>query len=120
MPVTELLGMLAVVFAFAAVAGGMIFAFYRIRVSTHQTIQTLVEKGTDTSGELVHMLSNLGRTKPNYLRRGLLLIAVGLATAVSIGVMAVEDARVLVALSAFPFFVGGAYLILWWVTPESE
>lgn len=122
MAVTEMLGLISVVLGFAGVAGGLIFAFYKIRVSMHQTIRKIVEEGATVSGELVHTLTNFGRSKPVYLRRGVLLVSLGLAILFSMMFINApdSDAPAIMALSAFPFFVGAGYLLLWWVTPEAD
>ena len=119
MAVTEMFALMALVLGLAGVAGGLIFAFYRTRSKLYDTIRRLVEDGNSVSRELVQTLTNLGRTKPVYLRRGVLLVAVGLAL-VFFAFIAQPEQRGFMGLSAFPLFVGFGYLILWWVTPEQE
>lgn len=126
MDVTEMLGLISVVLGFisvvlgfAAVAGGAIYAFYRVRVSMHQTIKELAANGASVSSEMVQMLANMGRLKPTYLRRALILIAIGFACLTVVRSFG-SDLREALGIASFPGFVGIAYLILWWQTPESR
>ena len=90
----------------------------RARAELQQTVRAAVEHGRDLTPDLMAELA-ASLNPPNVeLRRGLIAVAVGLAFLV-LGV-AFDDVdmgpgaiQLFSGISAFPFFIGVAYLILW-------
>ncbi|MDH3645906.1 MAG: DUF6249 domain-containing protein [Gammaproteobacteria bacterium] len=98
----------------AAVLGLWLYFRFRTRSALQLTVRTAIEKGQDLSPEL---LDRLGQPKSSAyadLRRGVISIGLGAAFAIFAFVLDEQDAvRPLLAVSAFPFAVGVAYLALW-------
>lgn len=99
--------------SFALVLSLFFFFRFKIRKEIQHTLRAAIEQGQELTPEV---LDRLGQAPARVadLRRGILSIAVGLGVA-SFGVfLGEEDAlRPMLAISAFPFLVGLAYLGLW-------
>ena len=112
----ELLGLvIPSVFFLAIVAVVWLVMVFRYRASkeVQATYRAAIERGQELTPEL---LDRLGAAQPKNrdLRRGIVLVAVGLGFAAFGLVLGEEDAtRPMVAIGAFPFLVGAAYLGLW-------
>ena len=86
---------------------------YRSRRDVQATYRAAIERGQELTPEL---LDRLGESQPKNrdLRRGIILIGVGLGLAVFGVTIGEPDAvRPLLASGAFPFLLGVAYLGLW-------
>lgn len=99
---------------------GVIWLFshynYKKRLTAHETLRLAVEKGQEVSPELVERMSYLNDPAKSDLRRGILLIAFGLAF-ISLGMLIPHDEpdalRGMLGVSSFPIILGAAYLGLW-------
>jgi len=86
---------------------------YRSKRDVQATYRAAIERGQELTPEL---LDRLGESQPKNrdLRRGIILIGVGLGLAVFGVTIGEPDAvRPLLASGAFPFLLGVAYLGLW-------
>ncbi|MCR9080705.1 MAG: phage shock protein B [Hyphomonadaceae bacterium] len=107
------------IFLFASIVG-VIWLFshynYKKRLTAHETLRLAVEKGQEVSPELVERMSYLNDPAKSDLRRGILLIAFGLAF-ISLGMLIPHDEpdafRGMLGVSSFPIILGAAYLGLW-------
>lgn len=95
----------------------MFFLFrHRARVERQTTIRLALEKGADLSPDF---MKNLGEPEPpknRDLRRGLIWMALAFALALcgfATAFFSVESLYGTLAAAAFPFCIGGAYLIMW-------
>lgn len=97
-------------------------AYFRFRARQEQqlTLRELLASSHDASPEtLATLMEGLTPAPGADLRRGVISITLGVAVLVFGVVLGQEDAqRPLMALSAFPFLVGLAYVILWWTKRE--
>ncbi|MEM9179532.1 MAG: DUF6249 domain-containing protein [Pseudomonadota bacterium] len=107
------------IFLFAAIVA-IIWLFshynYKKRLTAHETLRLAVEKGQEVSPELVERMSYLNDPVKSDLRRGVLLIAFGVAFMV-LGAIVPHDepeaVRGILGVSSFPVILGLAYLGLW-------
>lgn len=107
------------IFLFAAIVA-IIWLFshynYKKRLTAHETLRLAVEKGQEVSPELVERMSYLNDPVKSDLRRGVLLIAFGIAFMV-LGAIVPHDepeaVRGILGVSSFPVVLGLAYLGLW-------
>ena len=89
---------------------------FRAKQELMTTMRTAIEAGQPVSAQTLAELSTTLFNKRNDLRRGLVFIAVGLGFLVfGFSVDDSEANDVLMGLSAFPFFIGIAYLIVWFM-----
>lgn len=110
------LGMFLMIFAICAVI--MVYRF-RTRKELQLTIRSAIDSGQALSAEVLSELTAALHPKKNDLRRGLVLIGVGLAFVVfSVVVPDDEAGSIFLGLSAFPFFIGIAYLVIWFMNRE--
>ena len=127
MPVTnmvaEVLGGPSIFFMILG-AALICFLYFRARMHTDNVLQSLAEKGQPIPTELFRK-AEVQDMRARYITRGVVLIAVGLATVTFFGAMVHFDppARLsavlevgtplwLPFLGAFPLFAGAAYLVL--------
>lgn len=103
---------------------GLFFWFrYRMRNDMQQTIRTAIDKGQELSPEIV---DRLGQPKPHRdrdLRLALIWIALGVALALfgfAIPADEAEAQQVFLGISAFPFCLGIAFLIMWRFTERNQ
>ena len=112
-PITLFLAMVLIVW--------IVYAFrYKAQRDVQATYRAAIERGQELTPEL---LERLGETQPKNrdLRRGIVLIGIGVGLAAFGLVLGEEDAvRPLVAVGAFPFLVGSAYLGLWKFTRKDQ
>ena len=95
------------------------FGFYRyqIRKEVQLTVRSAIDRGQDLSPELLERLSESLRPKNVDLRRGIISVALALSFASAGLILGENDAvRPALAIAAFPFLVGIAYLSLWKVS----
>lgn len=102
----------------AIVAGIWLFSHYNYkkRLTAHETLRLAVEKGQEISPELVERMSYLNDPIKSDLRRGILLIAFGVALMVLGVIMPTDEpeaVRGVLGISSFPVILGIAYLGLW-------
>lgn len=102
----------------AIVAAIWLFSHYNFkkRLTAHETLRLAIDKGQEMSPELIERMSYLSDPVKSDLRRGILLIAFGLAF-VMLGLVIPSDepeaARGVIAIASFPIILGIAYLGLW-------
>ena len=107
------------IFIFASIVGAIwLFSHYNYkkRLTAHETLRLAVEKGQEVSPELVERMSYLNDPAKSDLRRGILLIAFGVAF-ICLGLLIPHDEpealRGMLGVSSFPIILGVAYLGLW-------
>lgn len=104
--------------AFFLTVFGVVYCFvyfrYRTRKVMQATLRAAIERGQDLSAETVLALT--GQTAPSAnrdLRRGLILLAVALATAgFGVSIDDGDSTRVFLGAAMFPLLIGFAYLII--------
>ncbi len=98
-----------------------VFSYMRHRTSeaVQKTVQTAIEQGQQLTPEILERLGQAPQRRKLEnqnldLRRGVILISVGLGFA-AFGALVGEDeaVRPLIAMGSLPFLVGVAYLGLW-------
>jgi len=91
------------------------FLYFRARMHTDTVLQNLAEKGTPIPPELFRK-TEVQDMRARYIARGVVLIAVGLATVTFFGAMVhfepPQGKEWLPFLGTFPLFAGVAYLAL--------
>ena len=119
----EIVAIFVPIVMFIAIAVVLCVYYYlrhRTSEAVQKTVQTAIEQGQELTPEI---LERLGQAPPRKkadikmadLRRGVILISVGLGIA-AFGALvgADEDAsRPMLAIGALPFLIGVAYLGLW-------
>ncbi len=89
---------------------------FKKRLTAHESLRLAIEKGQEVSPELVERMSYLNDPVKSDLRRGILLIAFGVAFII-LGMIVPHDEpeamRGIVGVSSFPVVMGLAYLGLW-------
>ena len=104
------ISMFAMIFGIVAV---VMFYRFRNRQELQTTVRAVVESGQPLTAEVLEELTAALRSKSNDLRRGVLALALGFAFVVLANVIGNEEAyRPLLGVSAFPFFIGIAHLVL--------
>ncbi|MEM7459548.1 MAG: DUF6249 domain-containing protein [Pseudomonadota bacterium] len=107
------------IFLFASIVAIIwLFSHYNFkkRLTAHETLRLAVEKGQEVSPELVERMSYLSDPVKSDLRRGILLIAFGIAFIILGLIMPTDEpeaTRGVIAISSFPVVLGLAYLGLW-------
>ena len=100
--------------AFTIVIVSLVYFKYKTRNATQKTIRLALEKGGELSPEFIKQLGEPEPSKDRDLRRGLIWVATGVATATFAIVLNEPDALgPLLGLSAFPALIGAAYLTMW-------
>ena len=93
---------------------------YRMRNDMQQTIRAAIERGQELSPEIIDRLGQPRTASKNRdLRWSLIWFAVsaGLAAfGLAMSAFEQEAMRVLLGLSAFPFFLGVAFAVMWKVS----
>ena len=97
--------------SFAVIAVVFFLLRYRGKREIQRTIRLAIEKNHELSPDLLASLEDGKRSPESDFRRGLVGIAIGIAFAAFALVLGERDAiRPLLAISAFPFLIGAAYL----------
>ena len=100
--------------AFTIVIVVWVYFRYKTRLETQQTFRLALEKGTELSPEFIKHLGEPEPSKDRDLRRGLIWLAIGVATALFAVILGEPDAvGPLLGIAAFPTLVGAAYLTMW-------
>lgn len=103
-----------VMFLSVALIFSLFFFFrFRTRKEIQRTLRAAIEQGQELTPDI---LDRLGETRSGIadLRRGAISVALGIAI-LAFGVLLGEEDALgpLLAISAFPFLIGLAYLGLW-------
>ena len=107
------------IFLFGGTAVVFVMSFYyrfRSRQERQETIRMALDKGTELSPDFLKRLGEPEPSKDRDLRRGLIWMALGIGLVLCGLAMYRIEAEVLyscLAGAAFPFAIGGAYLIMW-------
>ena len=104
------LGVVGIVFGFSALMFGIIaYSIFRSRRLRHETIRLAIEKGQPLPPEL---LDPVDRRDPELrdLRRGLVLLGIGVGMGLFLGFSSVTGQRGDWAVGFIPGFMGLAYL----------
>lgn len=89
---------------------------FKKRDTAHTTLRHAIDKGQEVSADLVERMSYLNDPVKSDLRRGILLIAFGVAFICLAGLMPHDEPealRAMLGISSFPIILGVAYLGLW-------
>jgi hypothetical protein len=110
------ISMFIMIFGICAV---VMFYRHRGRQELQLTVRSAIDSGQALSAEVLGELTAALHPKKNDLRRGMVLVAIGLAF-VALGYAIGQDEAVgpLLGVSAFPFFTGIAYLVLWFLNRD--
>jgi hypothetical protein len=110
----ELLIPIVSVIATAVVLCVWLVLRYRHRVELQRTVRGALEKGQALTPELIESLGHPRHTRESDLRKALIWLALGIACG-AFGLLVGEpDAvRPFLAIGAFPFLIGIAYLVIW-------
>ena len=102
-------------FVSIAVVFSLWFYFrYKARVETQQTFRLALEKGSELSPDFIKQLGEPEPSRDRDLRRGLIWLAIGFATAIlGIAIDQADAMGPLLGTAAFPALVGAAYLVMW-------
>ncbi len=108
---TMIFGICAVVFYYR----------YKSRQELQLTVRSAIDSGQPLSAELLVELTASLYAKRNDQRRGVICVAVGLAF-ICLAMLIGEHgpSGPLLGISAFPFLVGVAYLVLWRMNRDQE
>ncbi len=90
--------------------------FFRAKNRTQLqiTVREAIERGNELTPELIDRLAGPKPGPLQDLRRALVWLAVGVATAGFGAILGEDDAvRPLLAIGMFPMLVGVAYLVMW-------
>ena len=96
---------------------------YRARGDLQQTIRTAIDKGQELTPELIDRIGSPPTPKDRDLRLALIWLAIGLGIALfGLAMSSVEEEvfMIMLGISAFPFMVGLAFLIMWRVTEREQ
>ena len=104
-----------VMFAGLTLVMCMFFWFrFRSRSEVQATIRTALDKGQDLSPEIIDRLGHPNPPKNQDLRLALIWMALAAGLiGLAFGIPAEGVLTILLGVSAFPFFLGIAYAIMW-------
>lgn len=95
----------------AVIAGLFMYFRYRVKQDVQTTVQTALDKGQELSPEMLEKLGESLRSPKSDLRRGVMAMSLGVALVAFALLLGEEDALdPLMAIAAFPFIIGVAYL----------
>ena len=97
----------------------VLFFRFRGRQELQMTLRAAIDSGQTLSPEMLEKLSQAMQEPDKDLRRGVVAMAIGLALVVFAIAVGEDDATgPLLGMSAFPFLIGAAYLLLWFINRE--
>jgi hypothetical protein len=110
-------GTIVPVALFLAIAATFVARYFftlRARQETHKTVRLALERGEALTPELLDRLGEPPAPKRNDLRRGTVMVCIGLGLAAFGLVLGEPDAiRPMIAIGLVPLLLGLAHLILW-------
>lgn len=87
---------------------------FKSKAEFQQTIRLALEKGTELTPDLISRLGEPEPSKDRDLRRGLVWLALGAATAaLAFGIPGDDATSIIFSVAAFPVFIGIAFIIMW-------
>lgn len=92
---------------------------YRNRSRLQETLREAVGKGMELTPEVLETLTRYAVPKTNDFRRGVLLIAFGVAVAL-FGLVIDRHVEEVTGLSLFPLLLGCGYLFVWKMDPDRK
>ncbi len=112
------LSLFAMIFGIVAI---VMFFRFRNRQEFQLTVRATLESGQTLSAELLEQLAAALHPKRNDIRRGTVLLAIGFAFVLFAFAVGDDDASgPLLGLAAFPVLTGLAYLLLGFVSRNSD
>ena len=97
----------------AIIVGLVLYFRYKVRNAAQQTIRAALDKGHELTPEIIESLGQPKRQPHADLRLGLLWMAIGIGCGAFGFILGEEDAvRPFLAIGAFPFIIGLAYLVM--------
>ncbi|MCZ6716251.1 MAG: DUF6249 domain-containing protein [Gammaproteobacteria bacterium] len=95
----------------ATIVGLVLYFGHKTKHEVQETIRAALEKGQELSPELLDKLGHALPSPKSDLRRGVMAVTLGLAL-IAFGYLLGEEGaqEKLMAIAAFPFFIGVAYL----------
>jgi membrane protein implicated in regulation of membrane protease activity len=113
--------MVSLAFVLVSITTAWLYYRYKSRAEAQSTVRAALEKGQELSPAVVEkLIEPLAPTMSRRtidLRRGVILIAVGIAISV-FGSVAAPSWREALALASLPLIIGLAYLGLWKFAPR--
>ena len=113
----EVVGVFVPIVMFIAIAVVLCVYYYlrhRTGQAVQETVRAAIEHGQQLTPEILERLRQPPQPKKSDLRRGVILISVGLGIAAFGALVGEDDAmRPLLAIGSLPFLIGIAYLGLW-------
>ena len=111
-----------VMFISIAVVLVAVFWFrYRARAELQQTVRNAMDRGVELSPELIERLGATPQPREKDLRLGVIWMSIAVALALCGFAIPEPDAlRGVLAAAAFPFSIGSAYLLLWFVVSRHD
>ena len=94
---------------------------HRSRMETQHTFRLALEKGSELSPEFMKQLGTPAPDKDRDLRRGLVWLALALGFgALGISIPDDEANVIMLGVAAFPFFIGLAFVIMYFNGTKKE
>lgn len=110
------------IFLFLTIGLVLFFYFYfnyKNRSRLQETLREAVGKGMELTPEVLETLTKYAVPKTNDFRRGVLLIAFGVAVAL-FGLVIDRHVEEVTGLSLFPLLLGCGYLFVWKMDPAGK
>ncbi len=105
----------------AVVASLVIYFRFRSRRDIQLTLRGVIDKGQELTPELLEKIGEPKRPANADLRRGIIAVSLGVGFAAFGFLLDEADAvRPLIAIGAFPFLLGLAYLGLWFFRDKEK
>lgn len=109
---------------FISIAVAVIAAFwfrYRARAELQHTVRSALERGVELSPELVAQLGATPQPRAKDLRLGVIWMSLAVALVLcGLAIPEPDALRGVLAGAAFPFSIGAAYLLLWFVVSRHD
>lgn len=108
---SDLMIPISILIAFTLLIGANIFFRHKNKKEVQITIRKIIDQGGNITPEVLAKLGSFKSAKALDLRRSLVLIALGIACAIS-GLL-IERTDLAFAIAVFPLLLGIALLISW-------
>ena len=113
--------LVVVLFMGSAIIIGLFLSHAR-RMKPHQVLEKSIDKGYELTPEMLEQASQVKSPIERDLRRGIILISISIAFfMVSFVIPDDGESRLLFrALALFPFFIGGGFLLMWFLNRNKD